>query len=55
MRIIVSMVMAVTLSVYTYGSVCWYAASSLFNSIIQGISLAFIVYLAFIYFIYRFY
>ena len=53
MRIIVSMVMAVTLSVYTFGSVCWYAASSLFNSVILVVSLAFIVYLAFIYLIYE--
>ena len=55
MRIIISMVMAVTLSVYTFGSACWYAATSLFNSIIPLVSLAFVVYLAFIYFMYRFY
>jgi hypothetical protein len=45
--------MAVILSVYTFGSVCWYSASSYFNFIIPAISLAFIAYLAFIYFMYN--
>ena len=50
MRIIVSMLLAVALSVYTLGATCWYAATTIFNFVIPAISLAFIVYLAFIYF-----
>ncbi|KAF5415891.1 MAG: hypothetical protein U9N46_00375 [Euryarchaeota archaeon] len=53
MKTIISMLAATILVLYTFCSVCWYAPSMLFDSVVPFVFVALFAYLLAVYVVYR--
>ena len=53
MKTIISMLVATILALYTFCSVCWYAPSDIFDSVMPFVFVALFAYLLTVYIVYR--
>ncbi|MCK4459809.1 MAG: hypothetical protein KAU52_08840 [Methanosarcinales archaeon] len=53
MKTIISMLAATILALYTFCSVCWYAPSEIFDSVMPFVFVALFAYLLAVYVVYR--
>lgn len=53
MKTIISMLVATILALYTFCSVCWYAPSDIFDSVMPFVFVALFAYLLAVYVVYR--